>query len=199
MPNRSNNQASPTANDEARAQAEAVAAGKGRATPSRREREAARKRPLVPADRKAARAAERERLRLERERQQAGMAAGDERYLPARDRGPQRRYARDYVDARWSVGEFLIPVVVLLLLSTFLPLSQSIATTVQSYALIAVWCFFALTVLDCIVMGFMLKRRLDEKFGSMERGIRWYSSMRTIQFRPIRMPKPQVKRGHYPE
>jgi len=200
--NRSKSEAPATAdtaaNEAARAQAEAIATGKGRATPSRKEREAANRRPLVPADRKAARVADRSRMRTERERQQAGLAAGDERYLPARDKGPQKKFARDFVDARWSVGEFLVPVVVVLLLVTFLPFPSDIKSSVSSYVLIVVWAFFLLTVIDCLVMGGLLARHLREKFGDVERGVRWYASMRAIQLRPLRMPKPQVKRGQRP-
>jgi hypothetical protein len=186
------------ANEAARLQAEEIATGKGRATPSRKEREAANRRPLVPADRKVARTADRERLRTERERQQAGLAAGDERYLPVRDKGPQKKYARDFVDARWSVGEFLVPIVVVLLLVTFLPFPTDIKNQISSYVLIVVWGFFLLTVIDCLVMGGLLAKRLREKYGTAERGVRWYASMRAIQLRPLRMPKPQVKRGQSP-
>ncbi|GAA4173306.1 DUF3043 domain-containing protein [Gryllotalpicola koreensis] len=189
---------SAAANEAARLQAEEIASGKGRATPSRKEREAANRRPLVPADRKAARVADRDRARVERERQQAGLAAGDERYLPVRDKGPQKKFARDFVDARWSVGEFLVPIVVALLLVTFLPFPSDIKNTVSSYVLIVVWGFFLLTVVDCLVMGGLLVRRLREKYGTAERGVRWYASMRAIQLRPLRMPKPQIKRGQTP-
>ncbi|MFC4244790.1 DUF3043 domain-containing protein [Gryllotalpicola reticulitermitis] len=198
MPNRSKNQQPTDASDAAQAEADAIRIGKGRATPSRREREAARRRPLVPADRKVAREADRERMRVERQRQQAGLAAGDDRYLPARDKGVQRRYARDYVDARWSVGEFLVPVVVILLLSTFLPFPSPMKESISSYVLFVVWGFFIITVIDCFVMGSLLTRRLREKYGEAERGLRWYASMRTIQMRFMRMPKPQAKRGQYP-
>ena len=63
-------------------------APKGRPTPSRREAEAARKHQLkIPKDPKAAKKAVRERDREDRARSRAGMMAGDERYLPARDKG----------------------------------------------------------------------------------------------------------------
>jgi hypothetical protein len=186
------------ANEAAKAQAEALASGKGRATPSRKEREAARRRPLVPADRKAARGADRDRLREERARQQAGLAAGDERYLPARDKGPQKKYVRDYVDARWSVGEFLVPIVVVLLLVTFLPFPADLRNQISSWVLIVVWCYFLLTVIDSLIMGARLVKRLRAKFGSAERGVRMYAAMRGIQLRPLRMPKPQAKRGQFP-
>ena len=38
------------------------------------------------------------------------MRTGDERYLPARDKGPVRRFIRDYVDSRFSFIELMIPL-----------------------------------------------------------------------------------------
>ena len=29
-------------------------------------------------------------------------------------------------------------------------------------------------------------------------GLRWYAAMRALQLRPLRLPKPQVKRGQFP-
>jgi len=168
-----------------------VAAGKGHATPTRKEREAANKRPLVPSDRKQASKASREQLAVQRDRARVGMAAGEERYLPARDKGPQKRYTRDFVDARWNIGEILLPLLVVVILSYFFP-------TVAQYALIGVWIVIAIVLVDGIVLRFQLKKRLTEKFGSMERGVAWYAFMREIQLRPMRLPKPQVKRGQFP-
>ncbi|MGO2153932.1 MAG: DUF3043 domain-containing protein, partial [Brevibacterium aurantiacum] len=36
-------------------------------------------------------------------------------------------------------------------------------------------------------------------FGTVERGLAFYAIMRSVQIRPLRMPKPQVKRRQYPE
>lgn len=166
------------------------AAGKGRATPTRAEREAARKRPLVLNDRKAARA----RLNAERERQRIGMANGEEKFLPLRDRGPQKRFVRDYVDARFSVGEILLPLMFVVIFVTFIP-NQTVAT----YALLGVWVFIIVAILDCVILGFRLQRKLAAKFGAgnVER-VRWYAAMRALQLRVLRLPKPQVKRGQFP-
>ena len=38
------------------------------------------------------------------------MRDGDERYYPARDKGPERRFVRDFVDARFSLVELVIPL-----------------------------------------------------------------------------------------
>ncbi|MGH1551054.1 DUF3043 domain-containing protein [Leifsonia poae] len=169
--------------------------GKGAPTPSRREQEAARKRPLVPTDRKEAARAARAKQAEAREKARVGMAAGDDRYLTARDRGPQRRYVRDYVDARFSIGEFLIPVMLIVIVLTFLP-----SPVLQVYGLFALWGFFLIAVIDCFVLGFLIQRRVGDKFGKtkVERGLRWYGAMRALQLRIMRLPKPQVKRGQYP-
>jgi hypothetical protein len=91
------------------AEQDGSAAGKGRPTPSRREAEQARKQQLkIPKDPKAARKASRERDRSARDRQRQGMMAGDERYLPAADRGPARAFTRDFVDSRITIAEFFI-------------------------------------------------------------------------------------------
>jgi len=167
--------------------------GKGRPTPSRREREAANRRPLVgntPVDKKAARA----RLNSERERARVGMANGEERYLPAKDRGEQRRFVRDWIDARWNVGEIMMPVLVLFLIVGF----AASQTAIASYSLLLVWAFVALFVLDCVVLWLSMRRKLTTKFGEMQRGTFLYILTRAWQLRFLRLPKPQVKRGQYP-
>jgi hypothetical protein len=166
--------------------------GKGHATPTRKEREAAQRRPLVPKDRKLASQQNRQALASEREKARIGMARGDERYLPIRDKGPQKRYVRDFVDARFSAGEVLMPTLVLVILTWFVP-------QIADYAFLGFWAIFLFVVADCIVLGFQVTRRLAAKYGKdkVER-VRWYAAMRAIQMRVLRLQKPQVKRGAYP-
>ncbi|MEI5582396.1 MULTISPECIES: DUF3043 domain-containing protein [unclassified Agromyces] len=168
--------------------------GKGAPTPTRAEREAARRRPLVPNDRKEAARQARAKAADARERARLGLAAGDEKYLPARDRGPQKKYVRDYVDARFSIGEILIPVMFGVIILTFVPSYE-----VQTIGIFALWAFFLISVVDVIILGVVLQRKLAAKFGAdkVER-VRWYAAMRALQLRPLRLPKPQVKRGQYP-
>lgn len=170
------------------------ATGKGHATPTRKEKEAARKRPLVVSDRGAARRIERTQLQAQRDRARVGLAAGDEKFLPARDRGPQKRYVRDYVDARFSIGELMIPLLVVVIILNLVPQQD-----VQVIGYIAFWAFLLVAVLDVIVLGFILTRRLGDKFGKdrVEK-VRWYAAMRALQLRVMRLPKPQVKRGQFP-
>jgi hypothetical protein len=118
-----------------------------------------------------------------------------EKYLPARDRGVQRRYVRDYVDARTSIGEFLIPIMVVVLLLTVFPQPE-----VQVAAFGLLWLFFIGAVVDCVILGFVIKRKLAARYGDdkVETGLRWYAAMRALQLRLMRLPKPQVKRRQYP-
>ncbi len=167
---------------------------KGRPTPKRSQQESARRQPLVNKDRKVANQKAKEQQRKERDRARIGMMNGEEKYLTRRDKGPQRRYVRDYIDARFSIGEIFIPAAILILVIAFTQTVQ-----IQQYFTYAVWGLIALIVLDGFVLNYILKNRLRSKFGSVERGITFYAIMRSIQLRPLRMPKPQVKRRQYPE
>lgn len=166
--------------------------GKGRPTPRRRDREAQLKRPLVSNNRKEARA----KLASQRERARLGLANGEERYLPLRDKGPQRKWARDYVDARWNFGEFLIPVMFAVIFATFLPSLQA-----QFIAIAVLWGFFLITIGDSILVGNQVRKGLRAKFGydAVAPGVRWYAAMRALQMRGLRLPKAQVKRGEKPQ
>lgn len=169
-------------------------AGKGAPTPTRAEREAARKRPLVPNDRKEAARQAKAKAAAQREKVRIGMAMGDDKYLPVRDRGPQKKFVRDYVDARFSIGEVLIPVMFLVIILTLVP-----SYTVQSIGILALWAFFIVAVVDVIILGTLVTRKVRAKFGADKaEKVRWYAAMRALQLRPLRLPKPQVKYGHWP-
>ncbi|NHI16660.1 DUF3043 domain-containing protein [Microbacterium excoecariae] len=168
--------------------------GKGRPTPSRAEQEAKRLRPLVPNTKEAKRAA-RADMRSRQERARVGMANGEDRYLGPRDKGPQRRFARDWVDAGWHLGEFLMPMMVVVIVLTFIP-----STITQTWSFLALWAYILFVVADMIFLSSRVKKRAAEKFGAdkREKGLGMYAAMRSVQMRMMRMPKPQVRRGEYP-
>ncbi len=174
---------------------DSVSAGKGRPTPTRKEREAANLRPLVSNDRRAAAKESRAKNAQNREKARIGMAAGEEKYLPMRDRGAQRRWLRDYVDARFSVGEILIPVMFLVIILTFVNNDLT-----QLIGILGLWLFFIIAIIDGVILGMIVTRKLSERYGAenVQRGTRWYAAMRAMQLRMMRLPKPQVKRGQFP-
>ncbi|WP_237206626.1 DUF3043 domain-containing protein [Rothia nasimurium] len=186
-------EATPVASEAPETTQPGYTAPKGRPTPSRKEREAARRTPLVPADRKAAKDAQREADREFRAKQQQALQTGDERYLPANDRGPQRRYIRDYVDARFNVGDIMIIVILaVFIVGLFSP-------SMQRYTILLMWGMILLWVIDYMIMWRGLKKKLTEKFGSIEPRSGFYAFNRVMMLRRFRLPKPQVKRGEYPK
>lgn len=171
--------------------------GKGRPTPSRRQQEAARKRPLVPADRKAASKQDRAAARAQRDREYEAMKSGDERYLPVRDKGPERRWIRDYVDARRNVGEYFLPVSLLGIVGI---LFASRNVYVYLGVLVLLYLGVIVSVVDAFLLARKLKRGLEAKFGAarIPRGYRMYGVARAFQLRRLRLPKPMVNRGQFP-
>lgn len=176
--------------------------GKGRPTPTRKQAEAARRRPLVPdtrGDAKARKAA----LREQRMREQQAMLDGDERYLPARDKGPVRRMARDIVDSRRNFGDHFVWYAMGLLGLMFV-ISALAGQIGQGAALLLLQVLNILTILvaaAAIVDGWLLSRRLrrtlEAKFGAEKvvKGTVMYGVLRAYQMRRMRMPKPKVTRG----
>ncbi|MEU0670944.1 DUF3043 domain-containing protein [Streptomyces lavendulocolor] len=170
-------------------------APKGRPTPKRSEAQTQRRRAqTVPTDRKEAMRRQREARRADLARQRQALASGDERYLPARDKGPVRRFVRDYVDSRFCVAEFFLPLAVVILILSSLPNTQ-----LKNIALLLWLAVIALIVVDSVGIWLRLKKQLSTRFpDEPRRGAVAYGLMRTLQLRRLRLPKPQVKRGERP-
>jgi len=171
------------------------AGGKGRPTPSRKEAEAAaRERAKAGMDKKAASKLLRERRTSDQQKIRQGMKSGDERFLPARDQGPVKRFIRDFVDSRLCFGEFLLPLLVLIM-----ALSYSGNDSLRSFGN-GLWSATILLVLiDTTWMIFKLKRAVRAQFPDEDtKGVTFYAILRVMQLRFMRMPKAKVKLGGKP-
>jgi Protein of unknown function (DUF3043) len=167
-------------------------APKGRPTPKRSEAETGRRtRVTSPTGRKDAAKQARERRRAAMAKQREALATGDERYLPARDKGPVRRLARNYVDARMCMAEFFLPLAVIILMLSIVP-----STSIKNLSLLGWLLVIILIVFDSVRIGFGVKKAIAAQYPKEDlRGISRYALMRSLQMRRLRMPKPQVKRG----
>lgn len=166
---------------------------KNRPTPKRRDQEAARRQPLVVSDRKRAKSLDRDKRREAYARQRQAMLTGDERHLPARDKGPEKRYIRDYVDARWNLGEFMLPVMLVVLALSFI--RQTWAMTLVFFM---VYGLIFVAVVDTVLMWRRVKKQLVATFGASPSGGGMYAALRAFQMRRTRMPRPMVERGQFP-
>ncbi|MDA3022778.1 MAG: DUF3043 domain-containing protein [Actinomycetota bacterium] len=198
--NRSNSaaaNAADTADAGQTASGQVAGGGKGHATPSRREAEEARKNQLkIPKDPKAAKKASRQRDQEDRARARQGMRNGEEKYLPARDRGPARALVRDFVDGRVTLAEFFIFIAVAVLALGFIrnPL-------IQSWVSIGFFALTALIVVDTVVLLVQLSLRAKKAFPEAKdrKGLLLYATLRTLQLRRLRLPPPRVRRGGAPK
>lgn len=179
-----------------------VSGKKGRPTPKRREAEARGLRPVVPADRKAAKKAARQKRDEAWTRQQNALRTGDERYYPRKDQGPVKRYIRDYVDARYSLGEVFVPGSLLLLLTSVILSALSPNPVANLVVLGALYGVFILSILDALLCYFRLRPRLWDKFGKdkvkAQGPVLWYAFGRCFTLRRWRSPKAVVGRGEFP-
>jgi len=103
---------------------------------------------------------------------------------------------RDYIDARWNLAEFMLPVMLLVLALSFLRTS-----TILFFVTILTYAVLLTAVLDTFLMWRRLKKQLAEKFGdeaAAAKGNGMYAAMRAFQMRRSRMPRPQVARGEFP-
>lgn len=167
-------------------------AGKGRPTPKRSAAEAARKQRMTPPrSRKEAAVAARRKRAEAMALQQEAMRTGDERNLPPRDQGPVRRFCRDLVDARWNAAEFLLPVLLVILVLSLVPVPevQVLSTLIWLVAIVT-------PVADSVLLIRRLKKALAAGFPEEStRGALPYALLRSAQLRRWRMPRPQVQRG----
>jgi len=167
--------------------------GKGKATPKRRDQ---RKRVAEPPpkDRKEAYKRLRERERGERAEARAAMMRGDEKYLPERDRGPERATIRNMIDARRSVGNYFFGVAIVIVLLGALPVPYVVKLAVN-----VLWVVMLVSIIiDGYLVTRLVRRMMSERFpkSTVRPGsLYFYAIMRAMTLRRMRMPSPQVKVG----
>lgn len=181
---------------------------KGRPTPKRREAEGRNRGPVAPppkTQREAVKRSKEQRSSMSKDERRAAartnrerMMAGDERYLLPRDRGKVRAYVRDLVDARRNVAGILLPIAVLSFVILLVPLQ-----IVQAYGPLVLLVAIAAAVIDSIIFGRQITRKVAAKFpqgdssGQSTKGysLGFYAFNRACLIRRWRAPRPRVETG----
>lgn len=163
---------------------------KGRPTPKRKDAQAKRVvNSLAPATNRAERSKQKELARQQRAQSRIAYMRGDENALPARDRGPVRRFVRDYVDARRSIGEYFLPLLIAVLLISRITALQGVAVLLMYFIMLS-------AIYDWFILTRRIKREVATRFpGSPTKGLGMYAWSRSTQLRRLRAPKPQVTPG----
>ena len=172
----------------------------GKATPKRGK--GARVVEAPPKDRKEAlrRARQKQvemraKQREARAEARAGMLAGKEEFLPARDRGPERALVRDIVDTRRNLASLILPGALVMLVFSMGILPASVV----SYFVTLAWMLLAFGVIvDSFLLSRKIKKLMSERFPKNTlppRKYYFYAIMRSLQMRRLRLPGPKVKAG----
>lgn len=175
---------------------------KGRPTPKRREA-TTKRHTLAPIKGKEEKKRARDAAKAARVAARAAYMRGDESAMPLRDRGPARKFVRDFVDSRRSVGEFFLPIIFIVLLLTMIPTESTKNSEglpeVPLTQVISIAIMYAVLLIS-IIDGFLLSRKIKKAVtarypGTALRGLGMYGWLRSTQMRRMRSPKPQVKAG----
>ena len=162
---------------------------KGKPTPKRKEAQAKLKvSSLSPAASKEAKKALKEQSRSRRLETRAAYMRGEESALPVRDKGPARRFVRNYVDERKSVTEYFLVFIMVILFLTVIP-----SPAVQLAAIALMYSAMIWVALDGFLLSRRIKKAVAAKFpDESTKGLGLYGWMRSTQLRRLRAPAPQV-------
>jgi len=169
-----------------------AAGKKGKATPKRKDAEAKLKvNSLAPATSKAAKNRDRSFDKARRAEARAAFMRGEESALPARDKGPAKKWVRNYIDSRRTIGEYFLPTIMVVLVLTAIPVKA-----VQLLAILFMYAAMLYSLFSAFFIGRKIKKLVAEKFPNEPlKGIGIYGWLRSTQMRRMRAPSPQVKRG----
>ena len=165
----------------------------GQATPKRQATGRRFAEAAAPANRREQVKQMRERQRTERAEAAAGMKAGDERYLLARDRGSERLLVRNIIDSRRTVGTWFFGGALIVLVGS------TVRIPVVQLASNVLWLLLAIgVVIDSVLIARRVKSLVRERFPKTTQrmgSLQLYGVMRALTFRRMRVPKPQVELG----
>jgi hypothetical protein len=175
----------------------AAETAKGRPTPKRSEAERGRRQGITGAPSRSATSgrggakASAADQRADRIRRNEAMRRGEQWALPARDRGPVKQLARDYIDSRRRLSEYYMYLMIVLVVVLFIRKSG-----LQLYAEPIALVLILLVALDAIYLRIKLTRLVHERLpGESTRGLTMYAVFRALQIRRFRVPPPRVKVG----
>jgi hypothetical protein len=171
---------------------------KGRPTPKRRDSEGHRGPVSAPRTRKEAYARQKQLTKQQRRssasakprtvaEQRAALRRGDPSVLPRRDQGKTRALARDYVDSRRMLSNYLLFLFPVMIVGLGIPMLQIIVV-------VLLFGFFT----EWYIVGKRIRALAMERDGEAQGGnlsIGFYAGSRAYLPRRWRLPRPRVERG----
>jgi hypothetical protein len=165
---------------------------KGRPTPKRSEAERGRRQGITgsPARARSGQGGKAD-SRAGRGARYEAMKRGEQWALPAKDRGPARALARDYVDSRRRISEYYMYVMLVMIVVLFIRTGP-----IQQFAQPIALLLIVFVAADAWFLGRALRKLVHQRLpGESTRGLTMYAVFRALQIRRMRMPAPRVKPG----
>lgn len=160
-----------------------VARKKEGATPTRRAAEAARMERLHPT------------LTPKQQRKANAIAKARARneIWERVEKSPERQLLRDYVDTRWTVAEFMLPAMILVMAAVMVTMNNVV---LSSWISMSLWVLLGFTIINIAIMWRGFKRLLAERHpDSPTRGLLVYMFNRSLMIRRFRQPAARINRG----
>lgn len=106
---------------------------------------------------------------------------------------PERVLLRDFIDVRWTITEFLLPAMLVLMAGV---VATSPWPSISFYLGSGLWVMLGLAIINTAIMWRAFKKLLAERVpGAPRRGLLMYMFNRALMIRRFRRPPPRVVRG----
>ncbi|WP_423767016.1 DUF3043 domain-containing protein [Corynebacterium falsenii] len=150
---------------------------------------------MSKAEYKAMKQRERDEKARERRKVNERMMAGEEAYLMDRDKGREKRFVRDWVDAHRYLMNLFLPMTLAVIVVMIFGMSNPNLANLASLVVMAI---FLIMVVEGIVLGRRINREVNERFPDNtygKFGLGFYDFTRATMIRRLRTPAPQKNVG----
>lgn len=144
---------------------------------------------------KAMKQRERDQAARERRRVNERMMAGDEKYLMDRDKGPERKFVRDWVDSHRYLMNLFLPMTLIVILLMIIGVKNP---QVANLASIVMMVLFLIMIAEGVWLSRKINRMVRERYPDTAQGkfgLGMYAFTRATMIRRLRTPAPQKQPG----
>lgn len=131
----------------------------------------------------------------QRKKDRAARGEAQAEAFEKQERSPERVLLRNFVDSRWTINEFMLPAMILIMAAVMLTTNN---LALSSSIALGLWVLMAAAVINTFFMWRSFKKILDERHpGTPRRGLLMYMFNRALMIRRFRRPTPTIPRGGF--
>ncbi|GAB3817820.1 hypothetical protein GCM10028820_19420 [Tessaracoccus terricola] len=131
----------------------------------------------------------------QRKKDRAARAEAQAEAFDRQERSPERVLLRNFVDSRWTINEFMLPAMILIMAAVMLTTNN---LALSSSIALGLWVLMGAAVINTFFMWRSFKKILDERLpGTPKRGLLMYMFNRALMIRRFRRPTPVIPRGGF--